>query len=205
MTFRHPWRTAILAAGVLSIASTALAPAAHAANPVDEFFTALFGAAPSQSSNPTSGRRVVAFSQSFKPGQVIVSFGDRRLYYVAQRGRALSYPIAVPRPQSRWQGTLKVSRKKINPTWTPTAEMRRDNPALPRMVKGGDPRNPLGYRALYLGNTLYRIHGTDAPSTIGKAVSKGCVRMLNADVADLYNRVPVGTTVTVTWQRFARG
>ncbi len=200
---RHPWRAAFMAALVLTIISAALPPAAHAASAVEDFFTTLFGPAPG-TSNRTTGRRIVAFSQRYKTGQVIVSFGDRRLYYVAERGRALSYPISVPRSQSRWQGTLKVSRKKVNPTWTPTAEMRRDNPRLPRVVPGGHPQNPLGYRALYLGNTLYRIHGTDAPWTIGKAVSRGCVRMLNADVADLYNRVPVGTTVTVTWQRFAR-
>lgn len=149
------------------------------------------------------GRQSVSFSSQYKPGQVIVSFGDRRLYLVTQPGQALSYPIAVPREKSRWQGTTFVSQKRINPSWTPTPEMRRENPKLPNWVPGGHPMNPLGDRALYLGSSAYRIHGTDAPWTIGQAVSKGCVRMHNTDVHDLYPRVPVGARVTVTWQRFS--
>lgn len=149
------------------------------------------------------GRQSVSFSSQYKPGQVIVSFGDRRLYLVTQPGQAISYPIAVPREKSRWQGTTFVSQKRINPSWTPTPEMRRENPKLPNWVPGGHPMNPLGNRALYLGSSAYRIHGTDAPWTIGQAVSKGCVRMHNADVHDLYPRVPVGARVTVTWQRFS--
>ncbi|MEQ1717667.1 MAG: L,D-transpeptidase [Hyphomicrobium sp.] len=148
------------------------------------------------------GRTTIGFSGQYKPGQVIVSFGDRRLYLVTKPGQALSYPIAVPRTQSRWQGTTFVSDKRINPAWTPTPEMIRENPRLPRWVPGGHPMNPLGVRAMYLGSSSYRIHGTDAPWTIGQAVSKGCVRMLNDDVLDLYPRVPVGARVTVTWQRF---
>ncbi|NOT73112.1 MAG: L,D-transpeptidase [Hyphomicrobium sp.] len=149
------------------------------------------------------GRQSVSFSSQYKPGQVIVSFGDRRLYLVTAPGQALSYPIAVPREKSRWQGTTFVSEKRINPSWTPTPEMRRENPKLPMWVPGGHPMNPLGNRALYLGSSAYRIHGTDAPWTIGQAVSKGCVRMHNQDVLDLYPRIPVGTRVTVTWQRFS--
>lgn len=149
------------------------------------------------------GRTTVGFSQQYKPGQVIVSFADRRLYLVTKPGQALSYPIAVPRTQSRWQGTTFVSDKRVNPAWTPTPEMIRENPRLPRWVPGGHPMNPLGVRALYLGSSAYRIHGTDAPWTIGQAVSKGCVRMLNEDVLDLYPRVPVGARVTVTWQKFS--
>jgi hypothetical protein len=151
------------------------------------------------------GRQSVSFNQSFKPGQVIVSFGDRRLYLVTNQGQALSYPIAIPREQSRWEGVTNVSQKRENPAWTPTPEMRRENPRLPSWVPGGHPMNPLGVRALYLGTSTYRIHGTDAPWTIGQAVSKGCIRMKNEDVLDLYPRVPVGARVTVTWQRFATG
>lgn len=147
--------------------------------------------------------QTVSFSKRYAPGQIIVSFGDRRLYHIVARGRAVSYPIAVPRPQSRWQGTLRVSRKQVNPTWTPTASMRRENPNLPSVVPGGHPRNPLGKRALYLGSTLYRIHGTDAPWTIGKNVSKGCIRMHNSHVAELYNRVRVGAKVVATWRRYS--
>jgi len=147
-------------------------------------------------------RTVVDFPSKYSPRQVIVSFGDRKLYWVYQRGSAISYPIAVPRQQSRWSGSTFVSQKRVNPSWTPTPQMRRENPALPAFMPGGHPRNPLGVRALYLGSSLYRIHGTDAPWTIGSAVSKGCIRMYNEDVLDLYPRVPVGTKVWVTWQRF---
>jgi lipoprotein-anchoring transpeptidase ErfK/SrfK len=147
-------------------------------------------------------RETVAFSQQYAPNQIIVSFGDRKLYWIHRRGEAISYPIAVPREQSRWSGVTRVSAKRVNPGWTPTPEMRRENPKLPVHVPGGHPLNPLGVRALYLGSSLYRIHGTDAPWTIGTAVSKGCIRMYNEDVLDLYPRVPVGTKVTVTWKRF---
>ena len=152
-----------------------------------------------------SGREVVRFSQQFKPGQVVVSFGDRRLYFVARPGEAISYPIAIPREQSRWQGVTSVTNKRVNPSWTPTPTMRAENPRLPMWVPGGHPMNPLGIRALYLGSSTYRIHGTDAPWTIGSAVSKGCIRMYNQDVVDLYPRVNVGAKVTVTWASFRGG
>ncbi|MBU2534179.1 MAG: L,D-transpeptidase [Alphaproteobacteria bacterium] len=158
------------------------------------------------SSNPSGSsvydKYTVDFSKKYEPGQIIVSFGDRKLYHVVARGRAVSYPIAVPRPESRWSGTLRVTQKRVNPTWTPTPTMRRENPKLPSFVEGGDPRNPLGVRALYLGSTLYRIHGTDAPWTIGQNVSKGCIRMHNEHVLELYERVKVGAKVVATWERF---
>lgn len=148
------------------------------------------------------GRQTVRFDPQYRAGQIIVSFGDRRVYLIEKAGLALSYPIAVPREQSRWQGKTTVTAKRENPSWTPTPEMIRENPKLPSWVPGGHPMNPLGVRALYLGSSTYRIHGTDAPWTIGQAVSKGCIRMYNEDVLDLYPRVPVGTRVTVTWERF---
>lgn len=147
-------------------------------------------------------REVISFSKRYKPRQIIVSFGDRKLYWIYRRGEAISYPIAVPRQQSRWAGRTSVSNKRKNPGWTPTPQMRRENPKLPAHVPGGHPLNPLGVRALYLGSSLYRIHGTDAPWTIGTAVSKGCIRMYNEDVLDLYPRVPVGTRVWVTYKKF---
>jgi len=150
-----------------------------------------------------AGRQVVQFSNQHAPGQIIVSFGDRRLYHIVSRGRAVSYPIAVPRADARWSGTMRISQKRVNPSWTPTANMRRKNPKLPAFVRGGDPKNPLGSRALYLGSSLYRIHGTDAPWTIGKNVSSGCVRMHNAHVEELYNKVGVGTRVVATWKRYS--
>lgn len=150
-------------------------------------------------------RAIVSFNTKYRPGQLIASFGDRRLYYITKPGTAISYPIAIPREQSRWQGRLNVTQKRENPSWTPTPEMLRENPRLPAWVPGGHPMNPMGVRALYLGSSTYRIHGTDAPWTIGEAVSKGCIRMFNEDVLDLYPRVPVGTVVTVTWERFKTG
>jgi lipoprotein-anchoring transpeptidase ErfK/SrfK len=150
-------------------------------------------------------REIVAFSPQFSPRQIIVSFGDRKLYWIHKKGEAISYPIAIPREQSRWAGVTSVSSKQVNPAWTPTPEMRRENPRLPSWVPGGHPMNPLGVRALYLGASTYRIHGTDAPWTIGTAVSKGCIRMYNEDVLDLYPRVPVGTKVTVTWKNYTSG
>jgi L,D-transpeptidase-like protein len=152
-----------------------------------------------------SGRQVVSFNPQYGTGQIIVSFGDRKLYYVTQPGQAISYPIAVPREQSRWQGATSVSQKRENPSWTPTPAMLAENPRLPRWVPGGHPMNPLGVRALYLGSSMYRIHGTDAPWTIGMAASKGCIRLYNQDVLDLYPRVSIGAKVTVTYQTFTTG
>jgi lipoprotein-anchoring transpeptidase ErfK/SrfK len=149
-----------------------------------------------------SGREIVRFSERFAPGQIVVSFGDRRLYFVAQVGEAISYPIAIPRDEDRWEGVTTVTNKRVNPSWTPTPAMTMENPRLPRWVPGGHPMNPLGVRALYLGASAYRIHGTDAPWTIGTAVSKGCIRLYNQDVLDLYPRVSLGASVTVTWERF---
>ncbi|MEL6373178.1 MAG: L,D-transpeptidase [Pseudomonadota bacterium] len=189
-------RTAAFAAGAVLVASFGAPQSAVAQDGLSWLFGGGGGGWGS------SGRSTVSFSRRYGRGSVIVSFSDRRLYYISRRGTAISYPIAVPRMQSRWSGTLRVTQKRVNPSWTPTPKMRRENPRLPRYVPGGHPRNPLGTRALYLGSTLYRIHGTDAPWTIGKAVSKGCVRMYNSDVADLYRRVPVGAKVFITYKRF---
>lgn len=187
---RHLLRRVALAA-LSFIFMSPVAPSASA----QDFFSFLWSG---------GSRDHVSFPSSYAPGQVIVSFGDRKLYWIHQRGEAISYPIAVPREQSRWSGVTSVSSKRANPSWTPTPSMRRENPKLPAFVPGGHPLNPLGVRALYLGTSMYRIHGTDAPWTIGTAVSKGCIRMYNEDVLDLYPRVPVGAKVTVTWKRYNR-
>jgi lipoprotein-anchoring transpeptidase ErfK/SrfK len=152
-----------------------------------------------------AGKQTVRFPGNYRPGELVVSFGDRRVYHITGPGVASAYPIAIPREQSRWQGVTTVSSKRENPSWTPTPTMRAENPRLPMWVPGGHPMNPLGVRAMYLGSSTYRIHGTDAPWTIGSAVSKGCVRMYNQDVLDLYPRVNVGAKVTVTWQKFPTG
>jgi lipoprotein-anchoring transpeptidase ErfK/SrfK len=179
----------LIAGMVMSFA----APAANAAS-LDGFFNDLLGPI------GPKGRQRVQFRGSYAPGTIIVSFGDRRLYYVEGKKTAMSYPIAIPKAEAKWSGVSYVSQKRENPTWTPTADMRRENPRLPAYVAGGDPRNPLGTRALYLGDSLYRIHGTDAPWQIGQQVSHGCIRMYNADVMDLYRRANVGAKVVITWQ-----
>ena len=137
------------------------------------------------------------------PGREYAKTRHNLGFMVLPNYRAISYPIGAPMGEARWEGVLHVSEKRINPLWTPTADMRRENPTLPAYVPGGHPLNPLGPRAMYLGNTTYRIHGTDAPWTVGQDVSHGCIRMYNNDVIDLYDRVPVGTKVVVTWQRYA--
>ena len=180
----------------LVIAGMLVTSAATSANAafLDGFFNDLFGPI------GPKGRQRVQFRGSYAPGTIVVSFGDRRLYYVEGKNAAMSYPIAIPKSEAKWSGVSYVSQKRENPTWTPTADMRRENPRLPAYVAGGDPRNPLGIRALYLGESLYRIHGTDAPWQIGQQVSHGCIRMYNADVMDLYRRANVGAKVVITWQ-----
>jgi lipoprotein-anchoring transpeptidase ErfK/SrfK len=141
-------------------------------------------------------RRVVDYRTNAKAGTVVVDTSKTYLYLVLQDGRAIRYGIGVGRAGFTWSGVQRISRKAEWPDWIPPADMIRRQPYLPRFVAGG-PGNPLGARALYLGGTAYRIHGTNAPETIGKRVSSGCIRMLNADVTDLYNRVALGATVIV--------
>lgn len=149
-----------------------------------------------------TGRQFVRINTDAKPGEIIVSFTDRKLYLITGPGQALSYPVAIPREQDRWEGKTSVTQKRENPSWTPTPTMIKENPRLPRWVPGGHPMNPLGNRALYLGSSFYRIHGTDAPWTIGTAVSKGCIRMYNKDALDVYERSKVGAKVLVTWNAY---
>jgi lipoprotein-anchoring transpeptidase ErfK/SrfK len=141
-------------------------------------------------------REVVEFEGRYAPGTVVVSTSERRLYYVLGNGQAIRYGIGVGRPGFTWAGTKTVSMKREWPDWTPPREMLKRRPDLPRHMAGGI-ENPLGARALYLGGSLYRIHGSNEPDSIGQAVSSGCIRMLNDDVVDLYRRVSVGTKVVV--------
>ena len=141
-------------------------------------------------------RQTVGFQSSYAPGTIVVNTAERRLYLVQPGGSALRYGIGVGRDGFRWGGVHRVTAKKEWPSWTPPAQMLRRRPDLPRHMEGG-PDNPLGARAIYLGSTLYRIHGSNEPETIGQAVSSGCFRMTNEDVTDLYNRVAVGATVIV--------
>jgi lipoprotein-anchoring transpeptidase ErfK/SrfK len=141
-------------------------------------------------------RATVNFDGGYAPGTIFINTAERRLYLVLGNGQALRYGIGVGRDGFRWGGTHRISAKKEWPGWTPPSQMRARRPDLPRHMAGGID-NPLGARAMYLGSTLYRIHGSNEPETIGQAVSSGCFRMTNDDVTDLYNRVSVGTTVVV--------
>ena len=141
-------------------------------------------------------RQIVAYNGSEAPGTIIIDTGSTFLYLVQPGGRAIRYGIGVGRDGFRWQGVQHITKKAEWPDWTPPAEMIARQPYLPRFMAGG-PTNPLGARAMYLGSTIYRIHGTNAPSTIGTRVSSGCIRLTNDDVADLYSRVTIGTKVIV--------
>jgi lipoprotein-anchoring transpeptidase ErfK/SrfK len=144
-------------------------------------------------------RQVVFYRTAEPPGTIIVDTPQRFLYLVQGNSRAIRYGIGVGRDGFRWSGLLNISRKAEWPDWTPPPEMITRQPYLPRFMAGG-PGNPLGARALYLGATVYRLHGTNQPQTIGSAVSSGCFRLVNMDIIDLYNRVPVGTKVIVRQQ-----
>ena len=144
----------------------------------------------------TVTRTTVGFPGDYKPGSIFINTAERRLYFVLGNGQAIRYGIGVGRDGFRWSGVHRVTAKKEWPDWTPPPQMLRRRPDLPRHMKGGED-NPLGARAMYLGSTLYRIHGSNEPETIGQAVSSGCFRMTNADVIDLYNRVQIGATVIV--------
>ncbi len=141
-------------------------------------------------------RAEVDYRTAERPGTLVVDTPNRYLYLVQGDGRAIRYGIGVGRPGFEWSGVKSVSRKAAGPDWTPPTEMLKRRPDLPHHMRGG-PDNPLGARALYLGGSMYRIHGTNEPDTIGHNVSSGCIRMMNEDVVDLYSRVHVGTKVVV--------
>lgn len=153
------------------------------------------GTAPAQSAIP---REMVAYEGPYedRPGTIVVSPQDRRLFLIMPNHEALMYGVGVGRPGFEWSGEKRVTAKREWPDWTPPAAMIKRRPDLPRHMAGGI-ENPLGARAMYLGGSEYRIHGSNEPDTIGQAVSSGCIRMTNEDVADLYERVKVGTLVTV--------
>jgi lipoprotein-anchoring transpeptidase ErfK/SrfK len=141
-------------------------------------------------------REEVAYTGSYAPGTIVISTEERRLYFILPGGRAIRYGVGVGRPGFSWGGINAISMKREWPSWTPPSQMLRRRPDLPRHMEGGLD-NPLGARALYLGSTLFRIHGSNEPETIGQAVSSGCIRMTNEDVTDLYERVRIGTRVVV--------
>ncbi|MGO8912693.1 MAG: L,D-transpeptidase [Bradyrhizobium sp.] len=206
--------SALIFAGVLSLApamftgaasaqALSYAPAPQTSFPSDGIMTA-----PTASALPGDGsastyvvlerlrRTVVALATSEAPGTVIIDTGNTVLYYVLGQGRAIRYGVGVGREGFTWSGVQTISHKAEWPDWHPPAEMIARQPYLPRFMAGG-PGNPLGARAIYLGSSEYRIHGTNDPSTIGKFVSSGCIRLTNEDVADLFTRVDIGTRVVV--------
>jgi lipoprotein-anchoring transpeptidase ErfK/SrfK len=179
-----------------------VAGASHAQAQEYNFFDIFGGGSPNYRGGSGGGgsspiqRTTVNFTGNYAPGTIYINTAERRLYLVLANGQALRYGIGVGRDGFRWSGTHRITAKKEWPSWTPPSQMLRRRPDLPRHMGGGID-NPLGARAMYLGSTLYRIHGSNEPETIGQAVSSGCFRMTNEDVTDLYSRVSVGTTVVV--------
>jgi len=141
-------------------------------------------------------KEIVDYTSNYKPGTIVIETGERRLYLVLEDGKALKYGVGVGRDGFTWSGTHSITRKAEWPGWTPPAQMRKRVPDLPAYMPGG-PDNPLGARALYIGSTLYRVHGTSEPASIGLAVSSGCIRLTNEDITDLYERVQVGARIVV--------
>ncbi|HLL28897.1 MAG TPA: L,D-transpeptidase [Xanthobacteraceae bacterium] len=188
-------RHRFLMASLLLLASAMLAPASaqDVRNPAPVEIPTLFGTIIIGTNFP---RETVTFTENQPAGTIIVNTKQRRLYYVLGNGKAIRYAIAVGKEGYSWSGTSTVSSKREWPDWNPPADMRQRRPDLPVHMAGG-PNNPLGARALYLGDTLYRIHGTNEPWYMGTARSSGCIRMTNDDVIDLYNRTKIGATVIV--------
>ena len=194
-----PWGFSMRRLGILVLTFCLLGATASSANILDPE-DKLSGGAPGGLMRLLGlsgiGRTTVSIQTNEQPGTIIVNTTERRLYLITGEGRAIRYGIGVGRDGFRWTGVHRVTAKKEWPDWTPPAQMLSRRPDLPRHMKGGED-NPLGARAMYLGSTLYPIHGSNEPETIGEAVSSGCFRLTNDDVIDLYNRVQVGAKVIV--------
>ncbi len=178
----------LTAATLLTLAAPAQALGLLDRGPIADFLTVF-----RQQGVP---RQTIGWNSPYKPGTVVISTSQRRLYYILPNQEAVQYGVGVGREGFSWSGTKTVTMKKEWPAWRPPEQMIKRRPDLPRYMAGGND-NPLGARALYLGSSLYRIHGSNEPETIGAAVSSGCIRMTNRDVIDLYDRVKVGTKVVV--------
>ena len=141
---------------------------------------------------------MVGFRGDYSPGTIVVKTNERRLYLVVDPGHAMRYPVGVGKAGKQWAGTTQIDGKYRNPAWSPPAEVKRDKPSIPDVIPGGSPQNPMGVAAMTLAGGEYAIHGTNVPGSIDGFVSYGCIRMLNADISDLYERVSVGATVVVS-------
>jgi len=152
--------------------------------------------------SPTAQARpqlVGMHSGNYSPGTIVVKTSERRLYLILDSGRAMRYPVGVGKSGKQWSGTTLIAGKYRNPAWSPPADVKRDKPSMPDVIPGGSPRNPMGVAAMTLaGGGEYAIHGTNMPGSVGGFVSYGCIRMLNNDISDLFDRVSVGTRVVVT-------
>jgi lipoprotein-anchoring transpeptidase ErfK/SrfK len=193
---RQSWFLIIIAAAVGWMISTPASAQAQREEMSVEEQPGYVPSAEEEALDPAFRHQLVFFRTTEQPGTVIVYTSQRFLYVVQGNNRALRYGIGVGRDGFQWAGQLKISRKAEWPDWIPPAEMIARQPYLPRWMAGG-PGNPLGARAMYLGSTIYRIHGTNQPQTIGSAVSSGCFRLVNNEIIDLYDRLSVGTRVVV--------
>jgi lipoprotein-anchoring transpeptidase ErfK/SrfK len=140
---------------------------------------------------------IVDFQGDYSPGTIVVKTNERRLYLVLDPSHAVRYPVGVGKNGKQWAGTTQIDGKYRNPAWAPPAAVKRDKPSIPDVIPGGSPRNPMGVAAMTLAGGEYAIHGTNVPGSVGGFVSYGCIRMLNDDISDLYQRVSVGATVVV--------
>ena len=141
---------------------------------------------------------VVGFHGEYSPGTIVVKTNERRLYLVVDQDHAVRYPVGVGKAGKQWAGVTQIDGKYLHPAWSPPADVKHDKPTMPDVIPGGSPHNPMGVAAMTLAGGEYAIHGTNMPSSVGRFVSYGCIRMLNADISDLYDRVPVGTKVVVS-------
>ncbi|GJD33187.1 L,D-transpeptidase [Methylobacterium aerolatum] len=156
----------------------------------------VFAVAALLAAGSASAREVVPFDAA-SAGSIVISVSQRKLYLVNGDGTAIRYPVAVGKPGKQWFGTVRIDGKYVAPAWSPPSDVKRDNPRLPNLIAGGSPHNPMGAAAMTLAGGQYAIHGTNRPSSIGTWASYGCIRMYNQDVVDLYQRVDVGTSVTM--------
>jgi lipoprotein-anchoring transpeptidase ErfK/SrfK len=159
---------------------------------------ATIGAGVLMSSGAQARPEMVGIHGEYTPGTIVVKTNERRLYLILDSGRAMRYPVGVGRSGKQWAGTTRIDGKYQNPAWSPPAEVKRDKPNMPNVIAGGSPHNPMGVAAMTLSGGEYAIHGTNAPGSVGGFVSYGCIRMYNADITDLFDRVSLGATVVVS-------